>query len=94
MNTQHTAQFYFANLGADVIRCVSAAKQENEDLYHESYQRAEHTLSFLKEAGDQSAYKEGMLMLNGLEVSRQSDSLDAYATQVNNIIATHAAVMG
>ena len=41
------AAFYFANLGADVARCVSAAKQGDEIRYNDSLSRAHRTLEQL-----------------------------------------------
>ncbi len=51
------AQFYFANLGADVMRCALAAKQGNSDRYNDSFARAQKTLSLLHDAGRPEAYE-------------------------------------
>ena len=86
------ATFYFANLGADVSRCVSAAQQGNETRYQDSLARAERTLAELQKTNRPEAYEEGLLMLRGLELARATpDALVAFQSGLNSLIGTFAA---
>lgn len=51
------ARFYFANLGADVARCVAAAQKGNEQRYKDSLDRGYRTLDFLRRAQRPEAYE-------------------------------------
>lgn len=64
------AAFYFANLGADVSRCIRAAKEGNETRYEDSLSRAYRTLEELHKTNRPEAYEEGLLMLRGLAFAR------------------------
>jgi hypothetical protein len=66
------AAFYFANLGADVSRCVSAVQQGNEARYQDSLARAYRTLDALRHTNCPEAYEEGLLLLYGLSLARES----------------------
>lgn len=66
----HDAAFYFANLGADVTRCVSATKEGNKARYEDSLARAYRTLDQLHKTARPEAYEEGLLMLRGLALAR------------------------
>lgn len=81
------AAFYFANLGADVTRCVSAAKQGNETRYEDSLARAYRTLEDLHKTARPEAYEEGLLMLRGLALSRQTpETLSSFQSSLNSLI--------
>lgn len=86
---QRSAQFYFSNLGADIMRCISAAQARDRNRYAESYKRAENTLAQLRSAGRPEAYAEGKLALLGLDIACESDTLDRYKEQLNRIITVH-----
>ena len=88
----HDAAFYFANLGADVTRCVSAAKQGNDTRYHDSLSRAYRTLEELHKAARPEAYEEGLLMLRGLAFARATpETLTSFQTSLDSLIAVFSA---
>lgn len=85
------AVFYFANLGADVSRCITAVKQGNENRYEDSLARAYQTLELLHTTKRPEAYEEGLLMLRGLALARKSPkTLASFQTSLNSLIATFA----
>lgn len=87
-----SAAFYFANLGADVTRCVSAAKQGNETRYEDSLARAYRTLEDLHKAARPEAYEEGLLMLRGLDLARATpESLASFQTSLDALIGAFSA---
>lgn len=86
------AAFYFANLGADVSRCITAAKQGNEARYEDSLARAHKTLEFLHKTDRPEAYEEGLLMLRGLAFARATpESLTSFQTSLNSLISVFSA---
>ena len=88
----HDAAFYFANLGADVSRCVRAAKEGNETHYEDSLARAYRTLEELHKAVRPEAYEEGLLMLRGLALARKSpETLAAFQTSLDSLISVFSA---
>lgn len=87
----HDAAFYFANLGADVSRCVSAAKQGNDARYGDSLSRAYRTLEELHKAARPEAYEEGLLMLRGLALARATpETLVSFQSSLDSLILHHA----
>lgn len=82
------AQFYFANLGADVMRCVVAAQAGDEKKYEDSLTRAQKTLSFLRATGRLEAYEEGLLLLRALFYARADGTLDIFSRELNRMITT------
>ena len=82
------AKFYFANLGADVTRCVSALQSGNIARYEDSLARARKTLSHLRETDRPEAYEEGLLLLSGLEYARQDNKLESFRSNVNALTAS------
>ena len=88
----HDAAFYFANLGADVSRCISAAKQDDEARYEDALVRAYRTLEELHKAARPEAYEEGLLMLRGLDFARStSKTLSAFQSSLDSLIAAFSA---
>lgn len=86
------AAFYFANLGADVSRCITAAKQGNETRYEDSLARAYCTLEELHKTKHPGAYEEGLLMLRGLELARTTpETLSSFQTSLDSLISTFSA---
>lgn len=86
------AAFYFANLGADVVRCVSAAKQGNETRYDDSLARAYRTLEELHKTARPEAYEEGLLMLRGLDLARATpEALASFQLAIDSLIGTFSA---
>ena len=83
------AAFYFANLGADVSRCITAAKQGNEAQYEDSLARAYRTLEELRKTRRPEAYEEGLLMLRGLALARGApETLASFQSSLDSLIAT------
>ena len=86
------AAFYFANLGADVSRCIVAAREGNETRYEDSLSRAYRTLEELHKTARPEAYEEGLLMLRGLALARKSpESLSSFQSSLNPLISVFAA---
>lgn len=85
------AAFYFANLGADISRCIAAAREGNDTLYTESLDRAYRTLSFITDRSE--AYEEGLLMLRGLEYARADDKLSEFNESVDELIAQYSPLL-
>lgn len=84
------ARFYFANLGADVARCVSAAEKGNTERYEDSLERAHLTLDFLRNANRPEAYEEGLLLLRALEYAREGGTLSEFDDSLNELIAEYS----
>ncbi|OGG80513.1 hypothetical protein A3A39_00330 [Candidatus Kaiserbacteria bacterium RIFCSPLOWO2_01_FULL_54_13] len=89
--THNKAAFYFANLGADVLRCALAAESKNAKEYHSSLDRAYSTLRHIEKENRHAAYEEGILLLRGLEYARASRTLPAFREELNAIIEPFAA---
>ncbi len=81
------ASFYFANLGADVMRCALAVESESENEYQSSLKRAHSTLRRVQAEGRPEAYEEGLLLLRALEFARSTMNTPAFREQLNSIIA-------
>ena len=82
------AAFYFANLGADVSRCITASREGNDARYKDSFSRAHRTLEELRSAKRPEAYEEGLLMLRGLALARTApDSLASFQTSLDSLIS-------
>jgi hypothetical protein len=81
------AKFYFANLGADVARCIKAAETGNEKRYEDSLARARATLAHLRTTGRLEAYEEGLLMLRGLEYARTNNALKSFQSHTSVLSA-------
>lgn len=85
------AAFYFANLGADVSRCITASRQGNETRYEDSLSRAYRTLEDLHKAARPEAYEEGLLMLRGLALAQATpESLASFQTSLDSLISVFA----
>lgn len=86
------AAFYFANLGADVSRCITAARQGNEGRYEDSLARAYCTLEELHKTKRPEAYEEGLLMLRGLALARTTpETLASFQSSLNSLIGVFSA---
>lgn len=92
VGSERRAVFYFANLGADVSRCITAAKQGNEARYDDSLARAYNTLEDLHKTARPEAYEEGLLMLRGLEFARATpELLTSFQISLNSLISVFSA---
>ena len=74
-----SARFYFANLCADVMRCIVAAEASDTERYRSSLARARTTLAGLHNTRRFEAYEEGLLLLRALEHAREGNT-PAYRT--------------
>jgi len=81
-----TDKFYFANLGADVMRCIRAAKDNDIDRYNASVARAYGTLDYIHKAKNFLLYEEGLLLMRGLALAKADDRLDIFSTRLNTMI--------
>lgn len=85
------ATFYFANLGADVSRCITASLQGDRARYEDSLLRAYRTLEDLHQTARPEAYEEGLLMLRGLALARTTpEALVSFQTSLNSLISAFA----
>jgi hypothetical protein len=81
------AAFYFANLGADVSRCINAAKRGDEARYEDSLSRAYRTLEQLRTTARPEAYEEGLLMLRGLTFARATpEALASFQSSLDSLV--------
>ena len=88
------AQFYFANLGADILRCARAAETGQEKEYASSLERARKTLRLIEKENRPEAYEEGLLLLRALEYARATSTLPAFRENLNATIEPFAARLG
>ena len=86
------ARFFFANLGADVARCASAAQEGDEKRYQASLERAHRTLGLLRAAHRPEAYEEGLLLLRALHYAREGKTLAHFISDLNRVIEPFAIV--
>ena len=82
------ATFYFANLGADIVRCVHAS--DDPARYEAAFGRASRTLDELKRSGRAAAYEEGLLLTSALEYARSEGRLTRFESDVNHLIEPFA----
>ena len=88
----HDAAFYFANLGADISRCITAARQGNEARYDDSLVRAYQTLELLHKTARPEAYEEGLLMLRGLALARTTpEALASFQSALDSLMSAFSA---
>ena len=81
--SERSARFYFANLAADVMRCVNAAERQDESRYQSSLARARTTLRHLQPI--RGAYEEGLLLLRALAFAKEEHALAPFAQNVNRL---------
>lgn len=92
MKSDRDAIFYFANLGSDISRCISAAKQGNEARYDDSLARAYRTLEELHKTARPEAYEEGLLMLRGLAFARATpETLASFQSGLDSLVGAFSA---
>lgn len=84
------ARFYFANLGADVSRCITAALENNEERYKDSLEMAHRTLEYLRNAGQPEVYEEGLILLRALEYARRDHTLPIFSKNLNALIEEYS----
>ena len=84
------ARFYFANLGVDVGRCVSAAQKGDGERYETHLEEAYKTLEFLRGAQRPEAYEEGQLLIRALEYAKEDNNLSEFNDQLDKLIAEYS----
>src|SRR3989338_9122612 len=85
------AAFYFANLGADVSRCITAAKEGNEARYEDSLARAYRTLEALHKTARPEAHEDGLLLLRAPPLPRTTPApLSSFQSSLNSLVSTFA----
>lgn len=82
---ERNAKFYFANLCADVMRCIIAAEALDAERYRSSLARARTTLSRIRDTRRYEAYEEGLLLIRALEHAREGNTLEVFRRQVNQL---------
>lgn len=82
-----TPRLLFANLCADVARCVKAAQQGDEAHYQDSLRRGYKTAQVVHNTGDMSAFEESLLLLRGLEHARIHGGLDVFLAHTDKMAA-------
>ncbi len=90
---EKNAQFYFANLGSDVARCVAAALGGDSERYDTSLVRARATMSHLREIKSYTAFEEGLLLLRGLAFARKNGKLESFSDKLDALIMQTSASM-
>ena len=90
MKYKQDARFYFANLGVDVARCVSAVNSGNMKRFSDSLKCAHKTLSFLRDSNRPEAYEEGLLLLRALQYARTNGKLREFNEELNKLISQYA----
>ncbi|MEY4747111.1 MAG: hypothetical protein RLZZ416_160 [Candidatus Parcubacteria bacterium] len=81
--------FYFANLGADMMRCALAGEEKNIEEYKSSVDRAYRTISLLDAENQPGAAEEGRLLIRALDCARLSNSLPSFRKQLNDLVEPH-----
>lgn len=84
------ARFYFANLGVDVGRCVSALQKGDMARYETHLAEAYKTLDFLRNVERPEAYEEGMLLMRGLEYAHEANALSSFSDGLNDLLVEYA----
>lgn len=80
-------RFLFANLCADVARCIKAAEDSDQERYEGSLARARKTLTYLRASHCPEAYEEGLLLVRGLQLAQEGE-LGRFAVNVDRLAAT------
>ena len=87
---ERNARFYFANLCADVIRCIAAAEKADDVRYRASLERAWKTIDHIRSSHRPEAYEEALLLLRALELRRESGNMNVLRNYVNALAADFA----
>lgn len=82
------ARFYFANLGADVSRCISASREGDDASYQDSIESAYDTLSYLIDRPE--AYEEGLLLLSGLKHAQEANKLPEFQNSLDELMGEYS----
>lgn len=85
-----TPKLLFANLCADVSRCIKAAQHNDDQQYADSLARGYKTAEAVHKTGNIGAYEESLLFLRGLEHARTSGRLSDFLAHTNILASQHA----
>ncbi|MDO8522478.1 MAG: hypothetical protein Q7S08_04330 [bacterium] len=83
------ARYYFANLGADVMRCILASESQDNQRYESSLVRARKTLGAMRSTHRPEAYEEGLLLMRAMEYARVSGHTQKLKDNLNSLIAPY-----
>ena len=83
------AQFYFRNLGADVMRCARAAQAGDEKRYDDSFVLAQRHLRICGRCAVRKHMKKDS-SFSALFYARKDGTLDVFSQRLNSIIAAGA----
>ena len=72
------ARFYFANLGVDVGRLVSAVMKSNDENYSIALELTHQTLSYLRDEDDSVLYEKGLQLIRDFEQARKDNRLSEF----------------
>lgn len=84
------ARFYFANLGVDVGRLVSATMKNNDENYNIALELTHRTLSYLRDENDSVMYQKGLQLIRDFEQAREDNRLSEFNDQLNELIAEYS----
>ena len=84
------ARFYFANLGVDVGRMVSATMKDNDENYNIALELTHRTLSYLRHENDSVMYEKGLQLVRDFERAREDGRLSEFNDQLNELIAEYS----
>ena len=84
------ARFYFANLGVDVGRLVSATVKNDEEKYSIALEMTHRTLAYLRRENDPVMYEQGLQLIRDFEQARAGNKLSEFNDQLNELIAEYS----
>ena len=84
------ARFYFANLGVDVGRLVSATMKNNDENYSIALELTHRTLLYLRHENDSVLYEKGLQLIRDFEQARKDNRLPEFNDQLNELIAEYS----
>lgn len=80
------ARFYFMNLCADVARSAAAASRGDEEGFAYSRTRMGKTLQYLRSEKNPEAYEEGLLLVRGFKLARESGTLQSFRANMGALM--------
>ncbi len=84
------ARFYFANLGVDVGRCLSATEKHDEEKYDLYLEMMHRTLGYLRDANDPAIYERGLQLIRDFEQAREDNKLSEFNDSLKELIAEYS----
>lgn len=90
MEYEKDARFYFANLGVDVGRRVSAELKDDKEMRELSLELTHRTLAYLRDAEDPMMYEKGLQLIRDFEQARDDNKLSEFNDQLNVLLAEYS----